>query len=112
LKFKTDHRIIIAALFLALYAFVATPVSYWHQHEGDKDVKQTEQCSKTEKKYSIAVGDDCKICSHHYSVADNDAELFVFLFINYFPSLDYTYPVSSISNPGYGESNKGPPATA
>jgi predicted glycosyltransferase involved in capsule biosynthesis len=97
---------------LALYAFIATPVSYWHHHKNNCDKNETEQQLQIVKKASFATNDHCKICAHHYSIANNDAITIYFLSVNHFTSCDTFFQINAMTNPGYSQSNKGPPAIA
>ena len=106
------YKIITTAFMLALYAFIATPVSYWHQHKKyDTSKAQIEQ--KIYAKASKTVVDaNCKICSHHYAVSNNDAVVLVIPAIKKGSSLIGFCLTKNILNPGYSHSNKGPPAFA
>jgi predicted glycosyltransferase involved in capsule biosynthesis len=112
LKLKRKYNNIIAALMLALYAFVTTPVSYWHHHNRSCDKNETEQHLQMVKKASFAPNDNCKICAHHYSIATNDAITIYFLSVNHFTFCDTFFQINALTNPGYSQSNKGPPAIA
>lgn len=98
-------------LLVLLYVFIATPVSFWHQHKTDREKNNTEQYSQTVKKAANPSHANCKICSHHYSVADNDAIIFSFPELISFTPRNSFYTPKKITNPGYSQSNKGPPAT-
>ncbi len=105
-----NHKTIVAAFLLALYAFMVTPVSYWHQHSIDSRAYAGEKQSNQVKNVSAAVDENCKICAHHYSVAANDAIIISFSPWMAFISYDDCYFQQRITNPGYNQSNKGPPA--
>ena len=110
MKLKNYHNTIVTAFLLVLYAFIATPVSYWHYHKHNCDKYETEQNSLTEKKASAAAVNDCKICNHHYSVASNNAITVYFPFEKFFNAHNAAHFISNIINRGYSQSNKGPPA--
>ncbi len=97
---------------MALYAFVTTPVSYWHHHNSSCNKIEKEEHTQIVKKSSLASDGHCKICTHHYSVANNDAITIYFLSLNHFTSCDTFLQINEITNSGYSRSNKGPPAIA
>jgi hypothetical protein len=110
LKLDQNYTTATAALLLALYIFIATPISYWHQHSGscgnNNNSKQNSLVIKISGSNEVV---NCKICSHHYSASANDA-----IIVDLFPDV-YTiqhrefYLLKSPSNSGYIQSNKGPP---
>jgi transcription elongation factor Elf1 len=110
LKLKSHHKTILAASLLVLYAFIATPVSYWHHHKSTCEDNGTEQHSQVVKKSQSVVDANCKICSHHYSASINDASTVYFSPITIHSTFSDFYTVKKIANPGYGQSNKGPPS--
>jgi hypothetical protein len=112
LKFKRSHKTIVAAFLLALYAFTATPVSYWHHHKSACETSNTDQHSEGVKKHNVTTDANCKICSHHYSVFANDAITVYFSPITLFNTVNDFGFLKKIANPGYGQSNKSPPAVA
>lgn len=97
---------------LVLYAFIATPVSYWHHHKNTWGKNNTEQHSQVAKKSNLVTDANCKICSHHYSVSADDAITVYFYPINFLNTFSDFYTLKRIANPGYGQSNKGPPVVA
>jgi len=97
---------------LSLYAFMATPVSYWHHHNNNCDKTETEQHSQVIKKSTLATDANCKICSHHYSIGNNDAITIYISSVSFFTSYNTFFFINTITNPGYSQSNKGPPAIA
>jgi len=111
-QLKRNYTTIITACLLALYAFVAMPVSYWHQHKTVSDKYPAAQQSKMVKKSTSAIDANCKICSHHYSVANNDAITLHFSTLSFFTLFNSFFILNTITNPGYSKSNKGPPAIA
>jgi hypothetical protein len=72
-KRNKRNKVIVAAFFLALYAFIVTPVSFLHFHKADGNKTHKEQQSTVAKKLTTVNEAKCKICDHHYSVAVNDA---------------------------------------
>ncbi len=67
---------------MALYAFVATPVQFWHHHNysskttsaSSSDKKETTSVSKSDGKFAEG---NCQICSHQYSTY-NDGTALIF----------------------------------
>jgi hypothetical protein len=53
-----------------VYAFIATPVQFWHHHKSPASICISD--TKEEKTISKSTGKtvemNCQICSHHYSV--------------------------------------------
>lgn len=112
LKKTNPYRLINAALLLAIYLFIATPVSWWHQHAvADETIgvyhPQDHGIS------NLAQHNDCPVCAHHYS-AYSDTSFFdveiksettVLTYFSY-----YLEPYNAIVplQPG----NKGPPRKA
>jgi hypothetical protein len=109
------YKQILAIALLAVYAFIATPIQYWHHHHKSSCLKSTS--SKEDQKEIKASNprinynsDDCQICSHQYSVYSNtEFSLLVGTNQNDFirkGSYQFTIPLSS----SYLSINKGPPA--
>ncbi|MBU3743121.1 MAG: hypothetical protein FGM61_01055 [Sediminibacterium sp.] len=78
------HRRCISVLFIALYAFIATPTATWHHHtvvfKGKKqEISDVAQGSSLDTASIVS----CKICSHHYSVFDNDSTLPIIQSVEY-----------------------------
>ena len=107
---KRTHKTILATLLFSLYAFIATPFSYWHYHKSDVSKYETEQYAKNIKATNASADSNCKICSHHYSVISNDAITVYFTPVFFFNRhIDFSV-LDKITNPGYSHSNKGPPS--
>ena len=112
MKLERKYKTIITVCLLALNAFIATPVSFWHHHTNECDKYEAEQHSQIVKKSALAIDTNCEICSHHYSVANKDATNFHFSSVCFFSSYYTLHVLNKIANPGYSHSNKGPPAIA
>lgn len=111
LTIKRKYKTIIAALMLAVYAFVATPVSYWHHHNSANTSSSTKQQQQTIEKISVISADaNCKICSHHYSVFNDDAVKLLISSAKQLSPFNGFFFIKDIPNPGYSQSNKGPPS--
>lgn len=112
LRLKRNHKTILTAFLLTLYAFIATPVSYWHHHKSTCEKDNTEHHSNIIKK-SIANSEaNCKICSHHYSVSANDAITVYFSPVTFITTISDFNLLKKVANHGYRQSNKGPPVDA
>jgi hypothetical protein len=111
LKLKRNYRPLAAAFLLALYAFMATPVSFWHHHQNNTRKQHTEQNVAAGEENTV-VGITCKICSHHYSVAANDAVTVYFAPVTFFNFFSDCYLLTHPTCPHYCQYNKGPPASA
>jgi hypothetical protein len=104
-----------AGLFLlALYFFIATPVSLWHHHQSvSSDFKSTTSTSNA--CFSNAEDSNngpCKICTHHYADCLQTATDFV-AFAPLTNATIYNFSsVSLIKAPAYSLSNKGPPLSS
>jgi hypothetical protein len=110
LKLKRNHKTIITALLLALYAFMATPVSYWHHHKGNCAEQGAAQHPQAVKKHTTGTSADCKICSHHYSPLANDAVVPEFAAFVHTTRYKQCCLPKRITRPGYTRYNRGPPA--
>jgi hypothetical protein len=114
LAVKKRYKTYISVLLLALYAFIATPVQLWHHHvyaassASSNSKEETSVTKSPAKKFDT----NCKICSHHYSVAANDAVTVYFPPVTFCNTVIDPYLLNKIANPVYGQSNKGPPAIA
>lgn len=62
----STYRQIIAAILLALYVFIATPVEHWHHHAGA--VSGTDLTVYPKAKVTSAGKEHCTICAHQYTV--------------------------------------------
>lgn len=96
-------------MLLALYAFIAAPVSLWHQHNGTSKKFSNEQNIQSVKKAIASTDANCKICGHHYAAADNDAITTYSFPVSFLNSYSDFGVLQHITNPGYSQSNKGPP---
>jgi hypothetical protein len=112
----TRYRQWSAALLLALYAFIAVPVQYWHTHPEERQVAAYHPADASVSASFFQAHEqlkvDCKICDHHYSAYYGDqcgqpilpqaVKNFSFQFP--VPALFETVRLSCL--------NKGPPETA
>jgi hypothetical protein len=108
---QRTYRPILAAFFLAVYAFIATPVQLWHHHQLNVKVSRSDaQMDSVAHGASIALDTDCPLCSHKYAVY-NDPVL---------TSYELTLQATAVKNGCYllpqlpasptALPNKGPPA--
>lgn len=112
LNLNKKYKIILAAFLLGLYAFIVTPVSYWHQHNFSNSGTSKKQYQETIAKSSVMGTDaNCKICSHHYSVSDDDAVALLISPTEQLSALNGFFFTKDVPNPGYCQSNKGPPSS-
>lgn len=101
---------------MTLYAFVATPVQFWHHHNyantaacGSPDKKETTSFSKSTGK---SVEGNCQICSHQYSTY-SDATAAIFAAPVFIATAKEGFHFIDLpSSPLFNISNKGPPAIA
>ena len=72
---KLTYKPWISAFLLCVYAFIATPVQFWHHHKdpGSISVSDSKQEKTISKSDSKKVEAGCQICSHHYSAYTDDA---------------------------------------
>ena len=77
MNFRVTHKRLISALLIALYAFMVTPTQWWHRHEAILGGSSTFIVKKSGHPASLenATGINCKICSHHYSIFDQDSSI-------------------------------------
>lgn len=71
------YRLWTSGLILLLYSFIAMPVQFWHKHLGKAKSSVVISVNKNSSYSSFnkdgsSLSDNCKICSHHYSVYSND----------------------------------------
>lgn len=111
------YKNFIAAILLAVYAFVAAPVQFWHLH--NYPVTSKSQLSSVEKETTSfatptgkSVEGNCQICSYKYSTYSDDATvIFVALLFNATAKEGFYYNPIFLS-PLFNFANKGPPALA
>ncbi len=107
----------LAVFMLLLYAFIATPVQFWHHHNNSTG-KAPLTFSKSAEQHpffseSGSLNDkDCPVCSHKYSAYNDD----VFfpeqnaIFLNVPDQAQYSLNI--IQSENFSLTNKGPPARA
>ncbi|MFX1704891.1 hypothetical protein PV783_13100 [Chitinophaga sp. CC14] len=103
------YRSWIASILLALYAFIAMPVHYWHSHP------ETIKTAATSFDPGIAkackyIPAGCKVCDHQYTVYYNQQDMYAGPVLT--PATHrYAFPaVATCEIPSFACSNKGPPA--
>lgn len=73
MSLRATHKKLISVFLITLYAFIVTPTQWWHHHEMDtQQTSLSTSIGKDTNSVQDAVGLNCKICSHHYSIADNN----------------------------------------
>ncbi len=77
MSLRATHKRLISAFLIALYAFIVTPTQWWHHHEAIISGSSTAIAKKSVQPPSLqnATGINCKICSHHYSIFDQDSSI-------------------------------------
>ena len=73
MSLRATHKKLLSAFFITLYAFIVTPTQWWHHH--DTNTQQTSLSTSIGKEANSVqktTGFNCKICDHHYSIAEND----------------------------------------
>jgi hypothetical protein len=112
--FRT-YKVVLGAFLLALYAFVATPVQYWHHHKTVHAAKP-DLAKNSQQHLFFQDGDgsqqdaNCPVCSHKYSTY---SEISIIAFE---PCIQVTgaqygcYQLPSVTAPSFPLPNKGPPA--
>ena len=116
LTFIKKYKNIFGIFLMALYVFIATPVSYWHQHSNSVSTRTLSQSKKESASFSSKASsnsemeENCSICSHQYAAFIDDASFsFTLLCISYAsPEACYIQPF--YTEPGLHISNKGPPS--
>lgn len=109
------YKPFIAAVLLSAYAFIATPIQFWHHHNYAVNAKRSSSTNDKEKitfskSSGKSVEGNCQICSHHYSTYYNDATT-IFAAPLIFASIKEGFYYTSIpSTPLFNLPNKGPPA--
>jgi len=116
LTFIKKYKNIFGIFLMALYVFIATPVSYWHQHSSSFTPRPLSQSKKDSSSFSSKASDNneveenCSICSHHYSTFVDDASFSFTLYYVSFASPEACYIQPFHTEPNLHYSNKGPPS--
>lgn len=111
---KPTYRQIIAAMLLALYAFVVAPVQLWHHH--DREVVKEASAFVASSDDAILSADtdassdaDCPICQHQYAAYDDDASVPEISIVTTPAMTHGWYAQHAFSAFALTASNKGPP---
>jgi hypothetical protein len=111
LKQLRRHKRILTAFVLALYVFIATPVSLWHHHKAQSPVASSVE--KIIKAITNNSSDsDCPICHHHYSTFTDDAIAYSQSPIKQIRSSITFYSFFLLPSSAFSKPNKGPPFLA
>ncbi len=108
----------VAVILLTVYAFIATPVQFWHhQNYQGKNTSSLQPDGGAAKitapdADNKTIGDNCQICSHHYSIYSNDAIPAFEIFISDTNSKKWFNIPTILLAPFFNFTNKGPPAVA
>jgi isocitrate dehydrogenase kinase/phosphatase len=104
------YRRFSVALLLALYAFAATPVYFWHQHHDDTaSASKKQPVPNDAESHFKAV---CKICTDHHTVYDDTFFLVSTAPLRYQQAHNNRHRVTAVTVFAHRYSNKGPPAEA
>ncbi|THU40763.1 hypothetical protein FAM09_01215 [Niastella caeni] len=104
----------VAAILLALYAFIVTPVQLWHCHNATTTQSTGNSSDKKLDTVSATVGfntdSNCPICTYKFSTCNDDAVVPVVspLPVTIVKNGYYYLPVILIRS--FSLSNKGPPS--
>lgn len=105
------YKVLSGVFLLALYAFVATPVQYWHHHTIHA-AKQTQNSQHDQLLQNDGSQQDanCPVCSHKYS---SYSEIPIIAFepcYHIAVAQPCSYLLANITSPSFLLPNKGPPA--
>ncbi|MCG2615483.1 hypothetical protein LZZ85_14380 [Terrimonas sp. NA20] len=109
------YRQFIAALLLALYAFIIAPVQLWHHHEREA-VKESSAfvASADDAVFAsdtdVSSDTDCPVCQHQYAACDDDASVPGVTIISTPATINEGYAQHAFSAFALTASNKGPPS--
>jgi hypothetical protein len=111
--FRT-YRFLSGVFLLALYAFVATPVQYWHHHKIVHAAKQNYPKSSLQDHFFQVDGSQqdtgCQVCSHKYSTY-SEISIVAFEACNHIAGTAHGYyQLPTVTAPSFPLPNKGPPA--
>ncbi|WP_145718726.1 hypothetical protein [Chitinophaga japonensis] len=72
MAFIRKYRQFTASILLAIFAFVATPVQWWHHHAhgfglGPAACLKEKQPPVLSVKKGLGAGHDCQVCAHKYA---------------------------------------------
>ncbi|HKZ67914.1 MAG TPA: hypothetical protein VJ111_16220 [Chitinophagaceae bacterium] len=108
------YKHFIAAILLALYAFVSSPTQLWHHHNIPERTSSSTSESAKHDTISNASGSNsessCQTCSHKYSTYNGDAVFPVGSSLAITAAKNGRYCLPLISTPSFPLPNKGPPA--
>lgn len=107
------YKVLLGVFLLALYAFVATPVQYWHHHT----IHAAKQSQHKNSQQPQLLQDDgsqqdanCPVCSHKYS-SYSEIEIIAFEPCNNMPVTQLaSYLLTAVTAPSFFLPNKGPPS--
>jgi hypothetical protein len=111
---KLTYRPILAAFLLAVYAFIATPVQWWHHHQFETKLSVVKVPGGV-KSDSVSPGAsrtleaDCPVCSHKYSSYSNEALTPFVLTLPVITAKHGCYLLQRLANSPAALTNKGPP---
>ena len=103
------YKVLLGAFFLALYAFVTTPVQYWHHHSAKQKHNQS-QYDRLLQNDNSQQDANCPVCSHKYS-SYSEITIIAFELCKNVAVVQFDfYLPSTITAPSFLFFNKGPPS--
>ena len=111
------YKQLVAVILLTVYAFIATPVQWWHHHNYAADAASSLQQVDAKKitapdAENKSIKDNCQICGHHYSIYSNDDVTVFKIFASAINRKEGFYALAIPLAPYLNSTNKGPPAIA
>lgn len=110
------YKNVIAVVLLAVYAFIATPVQWWHHHNYCTVTSVSSLQSGSAVKITASnaankiIENNCQICSHHYSIYSSDnVNSFKIFSSTCNPKDGLNAPAIPLA-PYLNSTNKGPPS--
>jgi len=113
LTLQPRYRRIIAALLLAVYAFIAMPVSLWHRHLISDERHHANYLDRdaVSPSHGVFAETGCSVCAHKYSAYHGDIVIpQLSPVIVYGPLENGYYTANPPSSSCFLFSNKSPPA--
>jgi hypothetical protein len=73
MKSLRKYRTYSSVLLLALYAFILTPVQWWHKHPAKAAIETVQPAGGKFSHPGKELSGKCSICDHQYSICYSDA---------------------------------------
>jgi len=112
--FVRKYRQWVAALLLALYAFIAAPVQLWHHHNHNIAASHNERiftsiAASVFQNTNTKIETNCPICHHQYSIYTDNAITAVVIHISDFLAHHKQHDFFLLHAPYLSLQNKDPP---